>query len=50
MAMCATFDLQLEQLNVKIAFLHGDLEEKVYMLLREDLKKKGKKELGLQVE
>ena len=32
LAMCATFDLHLEQLDVKTTFLHGDLGEEIYML------------------
>ena len=30
--MCATFDLYLKQLNVKIAFIQGELEEEIYIL------------------
>ena len=30
--MCATFDVHLEQLDVKIAFFHRGLEEEIYML------------------
>ena len=25
------FDLELEQMDIKITFLHGELEEKIYM-------------------
>nr|GEV53445.1 putative ribonuclease H-like domain-containing protein [Tanacetum cinerariifolium] len=32
LAMCATYDLHLEQLDVKTVFLHGNLEEEIYML------------------
>ena len=31
LALVAQFDLELAQLDVKITFLHGDLEEKIYM-------------------
>ena len=32
LALIAQFDLELIQLDVKTAFLHGDLEEEIYML------------------
>ena len=43
LSMCARFDLQLEQLDVKITFLHRELDEKIYMLKLEGLKKMGKR-------
>ena len=31
LSLAATFDLEVEQMGVKTAFLHGDLEEEIYM-------------------
>ncbi|GJR00053.1 retrovirus-related pol polyprotein from transposon TNT 1-94 [Tanacetum coccineum] len=45
LAMCATYDLHLEQLDVKTAFLHGKHEEEIYMLQPERFKQKGKENL-----
>nr|GEW03619.1 Gag-Pol polyprotein [Tanacetum cinerariifolium] len=40
LAMCATYDLHLEQLNVKTAFLYRNLKEEIYMLQPEGFKQK----------
>nr|GEV63617.1 Gag-Pol polyprotein [Tanacetum cinerariifolium] len=45
LALCATYDLHLEQLDVKIAFLHENLNEEIYMLQQEGFKQNGKENL-----
>ena len=50
LTMCATFDLHLEQLDVKTVFFHEELEEEIYMLKSEGFCLKMKWELSLQVE
>ncbi|GJR47309.1 retrovirus-related pol polyprotein from transposon TNT 1-94 [Tanacetum coccineum] len=45
LAMCAIYDLHLEQLDVKTKFLHGNREEEIYMLQPEGFEQKGKDNL-----
>ena len=41
----ASMNLELEQLNVKTAFLHGDLDENIFMEQPEGFKVKGKENM-----
>jgi hypothetical protein len=45
MSLAATFDRKIEQMDVKTTFLHGNLEEEIYMKQLERFVVKGKKEL-----
>ena len=45
LSVAAAFDFEIEQMDVKTSFLHGDLEEEIYMKQPEGFMVKGKKEL-----
>ena len=45
LSLAATFDLEVEKMDVKTTFLHGDLNEEIYMKQLEGFIVKGKKEL-----
>ena len=45
LSIVASMDLEVEQLDVKSAFLHGDLEEEIYMYQPEGFVEKGKENL-----
>ena len=45
LAMAAWMDLEIEQLDVKTTFLHGELEEEIYMKQPEGFEVKGKEHM-----
>jgi hypothetical protein len=45
MSLDATFDVEIEQMDVKNMFLHGDLEEQIYIKHVEGFIVRGKKDL-----
>ena len=49
LSIVAGMDLEVKQLAVKKAFLHGDLEEEIYMQQPEGFVKKGKEHLVCQL-
>jgi hypothetical protein len=49
MALVAHFDLELHQIDVKMTFLNGDLEERVYMKQPRGFIMEGKKDMGCRL-
>ena len=47
LSIVVAFDFEVEQMYVKTTFLHGDLEEEIYMKQPEGFAVKGKKVLAL---
>ena len=49
LGMAASMDLEVEQLDVKTAFLHGDLEEEIYMEQPEGFEVEGKEHMACKL-
>jgi hypothetical protein len=49
LGLAANMNLEIEQLDMKIAFLHGDLEEEIYMEQPEGFTTRGKEHLECQL-
>ena len=45
MSLVATFDLEIEKMDVKTTFIHGYHEQDIYMKQPEGFTRKGKEEL-----
>jgi hypothetical protein len=45
LSVAIAFDFEVEQMDLKTTFLHGDLEEEIYMRQLEGFVVKGKKEM-----
>jgi hypothetical protein len=45
LGLIANLDLELEQMDVKTAFLHGDLEEEIYIVQPEGFEVKWKEHM-----
>lgn len=50
MASTLPFDLELHQMDVKTAFLNGDLQEDIHMIQPIEFVERGKEKDGLQIE
>jgi hypothetical protein len=50
LSIVVAFDFEVEKMDVKTTFLHGDLEEEIYMKQSEDFVVKGNKELVCKME
>ena len=49
LSIATTFDLEVEKMDVKITFLHGDLDEEIYMKQPKGFIVKGNKELVCKI-
>ena len=49
MALVAHFDMELHQMDVKTAFLNGDLNETIFMAQLESFAIKGKEHMGCKL-
>jgi hypothetical protein len=49
MALVTHYDLELHQMDVKTAFLNGELEENVYMVQPKDFVMEGKERIGCRL-
>lgn len=50
LSVVVNYDMELEQLDVKTAFLHGTLDEEIYMSQYEEFTEKGDESKSLSIE